>query len=356
MRVLLTSWFVILVFSHTWGQDPQFSQYYSAPLYLNPAYAGYAEGGRAAVIYRNQWRDAGQFNTFSASADATYECGKVKMGGGVFLMNDQQSADIRTTTGGVVLVPLAIKAETYSVRTGLYVGGGQRNYQLGRGIFVDQLTTTGVAGQSNDPLAGQALSKTFFDVGLGGIVDFDYSGFGKNKDWIGISVYHLNQPNVNLATSQPYRLPMRINLHMGSQLRMNGWDLTPVANFRMQSSIRQLDLGAYVNYYSPRKVSTSADSPATYSLIVGLMYRGIPLLKTVNQTTQDALIGLVGIQNNNLSFAFSYDVTISKQAGYTGNTFEFTVSYVNLGWVAGCLDSDSRQRRRNAKFHMRCPR
>ncbi|SFF16141.1 PorP/SprF family type IX secretion system membrane protein [Spirosoma endophyticum] len=354
MRVILTCWFVSITLSQTWGQDPQFSQYYSAPLYLNPAYAGYTEGTRANVSYRNQWRDAGSFNTFSASADASYECGKIRMGSGIILMNDQQSSEVKTLTGGVVLVPPVIKAETYSVRIGAYIGGGQRSYQLGRGVFVDQLTPTGVSPQSNDPLTTASLSTVYFDAGLGGLIDFDYSGLGKNKDWIGVSVYHLNQPTINVGSTQSYRLPMRINIHVGSQLKMNGWELTPVANFRMQSSLRQLDLGTYLTYYSPK--TTTADSSPTYSLVLGLFYRGIPLSKSLNQVTQDALIGLIGLQNNNLSFNFSYDVTTSKLAGYTGNTFEITLSYINLGWVAGCVDLGNRQKRKSAKSQMRCPR
>src|SRR5437870_11310543 len=52
------------------AQDPQFSQFYAAPLYLNPAFAGSTNQGRAGVNYRNQWPaiDA-NFTTFSAFAD-----------------------------------------------------------------------------------------------------------------------------------------------------------------------------------------------------------------------------------------------------------------------------------------------
>src|SRR5678815_5617643 len=52
------------------AQDPQFSQFYAAPLYLNPAFAGSTNQGRAGVNYRNQWPaiDA-NFTTLSAFAD-----------------------------------------------------------------------------------------------------------------------------------------------------------------------------------------------------------------------------------------------------------------------------------------------
>ena len=37
------------------AQDPEFSQYYAAPLYLNPAFAGTSTDHRFIANYRNQW-------------------------------------------------------------------------------------------------------------------------------------------------------------------------------------------------------------------------------------------------------------------------------------------------------------
>ena len=37
------------------GQDPEFTQFYANPLYLNPAFAGTARCSRVNLNYRNQW-------------------------------------------------------------------------------------------------------------------------------------------------------------------------------------------------------------------------------------------------------------------------------------------------------------
>src|SRR5215211_467009 len=52
------------------AQDPQFSQFYAAPLYLNPALAGSTGQARAGINFRNQWPaiDA-NFTTLSAYFD-----------------------------------------------------------------------------------------------------------------------------------------------------------------------------------------------------------------------------------------------------------------------------------------------
>ena len=46
---------VMLVSGVVKGQDPQFSQFYAAQLYLNPAFTGSTQISRAGINYRNQW-------------------------------------------------------------------------------------------------------------------------------------------------------------------------------------------------------------------------------------------------------------------------------------------------------------
>jgi type IX secretion system PorP/SprF family membrane protein len=52
------------------AQDVQYSQFYAAPLYLNPALTGASELTRVGVNYRNQWPGLDQnFNSYSAYID-----------------------------------------------------------------------------------------------------------------------------------------------------------------------------------------------------------------------------------------------------------------------------------------------
>ena len=50
--------FILLAISFTLevkAQDPEFTQFYANPLYLNPAFAGSARCPRIVMNYRNQW-------------------------------------------------------------------------------------------------------------------------------------------------------------------------------------------------------------------------------------------------------------------------------------------------------------
>ena len=66
--------FVLGLVTITQAQEPQYSQFYAAPLYLNPAFTGNTEGTRFAAIYRNQWPAvSGTFQSVSASLDLNLE-------------------------------------------------------------------------------------------------------------------------------------------------------------------------------------------------------------------------------------------------------------------------------------------
>ncbi len=53
--ILLTAIITVLFTQTGQAQDPEFSQFYANPLYLNPALAGANICPRAILNYRNQW-------------------------------------------------------------------------------------------------------------------------------------------------------------------------------------------------------------------------------------------------------------------------------------------------------------
>lgn len=72
MKILIQFFLVVSIFNAcvSYAQDVQFSQFYNAPLYLNPALTGTSHSSRAILNYRNQWPTAGKpFITYAASFD-----------------------------------------------------------------------------------------------------------------------------------------------------------------------------------------------------------------------------------------------------------------------------------------------
>src|SRR5690606_12280972 len=93
MKSVLYIWIFVLYFGlNAHGQDHIYSQFYSAPVYLNPALTGQFEGDlRVNMIYRNQWTGIrGDLSYFSAAADVHVP----KFGGGFGLMFTRSSEGI----------------------------------------------------------------------------------------------------------------------------------------------------------------------------------------------------------------------------------------------------------------------
>ena len=55
MRIYLPFLFVVFSLSKVLAQDPVFSQFFAAPLQLNPAFAGVSHAPRFMLNHRNQW-------------------------------------------------------------------------------------------------------------------------------------------------------------------------------------------------------------------------------------------------------------------------------------------------------------
>lgn len=90
--------FISLFFSGLCAaQDPEFSQYYAAPLYLNPAFTGTTNDHRFISNYRDQWPAVAQgYRTYALSYD--YNLAGLNSGFGFLAMQDQAgSAGMKST-------------------------------------------------------------------------------------------------------------------------------------------------------------------------------------------------------------------------------------------------------------------
>src|SRR6188768_4051410 len=94
--------FLLLVTSTAFAQDPQFSQYYMAPLYLNPGFTGTTPQQRATINHRIQWPSLPQaFSTSSAAYDIFVP--ELRSGFGLMATTDKMgSAGWRTTTASLL--------------------------------------------------------------------------------------------------------------------------------------------------------------------------------------------------------------------------------------------------------------
>lgn len=95
-RFILT--FTILLGSKvSFGQDPLFTQFYAAPVYLSPSLAGASGGTRIILNIRDQWMKLpGDYITYALSADHYLE--KYRSGIGFLMLRDQAAGGLINTT------------------------------------------------------------------------------------------------------------------------------------------------------------------------------------------------------------------------------------------------------------------
>lgn len=292
------------------AQDPQFSQYYQAPLYLNPGFAGLTPHQRIVFNHRIQWPSLPQaFATYAASYDIFVD--ELRSGFGLQFTTDKMgSAGWRTTTvSGLYSYKVKI-TEKIIFSPGLAFGYGSNGLDRSKLILEDGLQ---YQGESADYELRKIGRQGYFDFSSGFLI---YS----RKLWVGASFLHMNRPNLSIL-NETSRLPMKSAIHGGVKIDLNGGFrgarpayLTPSFIYRTQGpSFAQLDLG--LNYHI---------DPVS----VGVWYRGKPFKKSViNSIEQDALILFLGLYFKNLTVGYSYDFTVSELQTASGGAHELSIVY-----------------------------
>ena len=142
MKRLRLTIFAIILF--IWGtgqaQDPQFSQFYANPLYLNPALAGFIDCGRVNLNYRNQWPAlSNAYITYSASYDQNIP--GINSGFGILAMSDRQGdgALVRNSIAGFYSYHLRV-SEPLVLSFGVEGRYYQETLDWGKLIFADQIS------------------------------------------------------------------------------------------------------------------------------------------------------------------------------------------------------------------------
>lgn len=296
------------------AQHYQFSQFYSAPTYLNPAFTGANACGRFSMNYRKQWSGIpGTFTSYQMSFD--HFLPNIKSGVGLQFFSDQAGLGYLNTTAINALYAYETKVtRSIMARAGLSLGFVQRKVDWNSFTFADQIARGG-GGETVETINNEGLN--YLDVGGGGLL---YS----RESWLGFSVAHLNKPNQSLLLSESV-LPMEFKFHGGYRFVFRENEnsnrtipvrtfITAAFNFKHQNNFNQLDFGIYF---------------AKDLLNIGVWYRGIPAFKPVeNYQNNDAFVFLFGISVEKMKIGYSYDYTLSNlNNAVSRGSHEISASY-----------------------------
>jgi type IX secretion system PorP/SprF family membrane protein len=281
-----------------YAQDPEFTQFYANPLYLNPALAGTRMCPRVCLNYRNQWPAiSGQFVTYSASFDKM----AYKLHGGVGFLLTQDNAGggtIKTTNVSAIYSYNQKITRFFSIAAAMQVTYSQKSVDWSKLNFGDMI----------DPKAGFVYN-TQEVQGLGSRSNVDISsGIVGYSDhfFVGFAAHHLTTPNESMYQSGYSPLPMKFTAHAGVTIPVGGtrrspdFTISPNILWQKQQDFQQLNLGIYIQ---------------KSSIVGGLWYRN-----------QDSFIILIGLEEGLFRVGYSYDMTVSKLTNATAGAHELSMS------------------------------
>lgn len=275
------------------AQDPQFSQFYANPLYLNPAFAGTNRCPRIALNYRNQWPGIPRnFVTYSASYDQHVE--GIVGGVGVLVNTDRAGEGRLTTTNfsGIYSYQLSVN-RNLSIRAGIQATYFQKSLDWYQLTFGDQISDRNgfVYTTQETPIFNRRTGPDF-SAGVLAFSDKFYGGF---------AAHHLTEPQEGFIKSNLSRIPRKYTVHFGAVLPLSKYEdltISPNILYQQQRTFQQLNLGLYVT-----------KGP----FVGGLWYRN-----------QDAVIALIGFKHEMIRIGYSYDVTVSRLSNASAGSHEIS--------------------------------
>ncbi|MDZ4845571.1 MAG: type IX secretion system membrane protein PorP/SprF [Chitinophagales bacterium] len=316
---------------NSFGQDPEFTQFNSAPLHLNPALTGISYGPRFNLNYRNQYPSLDKgYVTYAASFDMHID--KLSGGIGVLFLGDRIAGGLLNTYSISLLYAYQLKlSKNFGIKIGVQGGYSHQSVDWARLTFSDQINPIyGFEDQfgNANPTGEQLPTDNTVDLADfgAGFVAFSPKIYG------GVSVRHLTKPKASYTGDDNARLDMRIALHAGGDIDVTPRDkkdnlsFSPNVMFAQQSNFTQINLGTY--FYT------------TY------FYAGAWFRHTFSNS--DAVMGVVGVKVSYVRVGYSYDYTVSKLQGLSGGAHEVSITF-NMGGEDNSLNS----KRNNGKLD--CP-
>lgn len=305
---------LLLIPLHTIAQDPQFSQFYSAPLYLAPSFAGSADGGRVAVNYRNQWPVlTSSFVTYALSAD--YYFSKYRSGLGLLILRDDAGNGLVYNSNLGLNYSFNFNINRYwKLRPGIQAYYFWKSINHSNLRFGDQI----LRGRNNPGNSGLSVEMEQL-LNSEPIRHFDFTTSllaYSDKQWIGFTVDHLMYFSTMLASQGDY-IPQRYSFFGGAKFNIYGKtvkvreeSVSVAFNYFTQNKINYLDLGTYYIF-----------EPVTF----GLWYRGLPIFP--KNPNLGAITLLFGYKFQEFRLGYSYDFTTSKLITKTGGAHEISLLY-----------------------------
>ncbi len=327
---------LFFVFGKLHAQDPAFSQYYSASLFLNPALAGGEDDISLSLNQRSNMTNGiypYNLSQFSAtipimlknqrSGPKYYRRGYIG-GWGITVFNETSGTDNMYKVNGI-LSSIAYFTQISSLH---FLSFGIQGGVVEKQINFNKLQW----GSQYDPYLGYN-SSIVPSIGIlneqrrllvinAGLVwfysptEFTSSKSRKFSTFVGIAASNLNRPDESFFEQEQSRLPVLLKLHGGFKFKVSRqFEIMPNYLILRQNKVTQINMGTYFSYNFSKKRGVKQRYAKAQ---IGGWYR-----------YGDSFIVLAGLDLRTLLIGISYDFTVSSFNYYNKGmgTVEISLAY-----------------------------
>lgn len=300
------------------AQDIHFSQFFEAPLLRNPSLAGIFTGDvRVQAVYRDQWNSVTTaYKTASLNGEYKLPIGKSNdfVTAGLQVLYDRAGTVSWVSTQ---ILPALNYHKSLSNDISRYLSVGFMAGPVQRRIDISKMTT-------NSQYDGQGLGEnlaspqyTYFDASVGMSYNSQLNAKPDNNFFIGAAYHHFNRPKNSFFRNPNIELSPKWVGSVGVKFSVTPESyITLQADQTVQGDYKETVAGVLYGI----KLNQEIENPL-YTIHGGAFLR-----------LNDAFIPVIKIDYRPFSFAFSYDVNISKlkTSSYGRGGFELSVSYVGF--------------------------
>lgn len=296
------------------AQDPVYSQFYSAPLQLNPGLAGLHNAPAFTVNYRNQWPALNNaYQTYAVGYDQFFT--DFNSGLGLYVQTDDAGDGILKThkISGIYAYRVQVD-RNWQLRLGIEAGVVQSRLNWNKLVFEDQIDaidgpiSPGGTPFPTDEVQPESFNQTYLDIGTGFVL---YN----ERFYLGTTLRHLNTPGLSfLGINQNLHggIPLRWGVHTGAEFPLRignnrNWMpfISPGMMFVSQGASRQINVGTFLG--------------------LGEFYGGA-WYRHANMNP-DAIIAAIGFRSGNVRITYSHDITISTLSHRSGGSHEVGIAF-----------------------------
>jgi len=297
------------------AQGIHFSQFYNAPMLLNPANTGMHTNGdmRVGINYRSQWLTVPvPFNTTSAFAD--FGINKAKEGnwlglGVAFYQDKAGNGDLALTKAQFNMAYHFLMNEGNTFSLGMSGAYSQRSVDLSKLTFERQWDEFSFNTSIDNGENARRAKTTFADLGVG--ASYTYFNQHNFSLTVSASAIHINRP-LESFYGESNQLGIRPLIHVQGIYKASPTIIiTPSVYYTSQKKASELVLGSLYSLNA-----AGGTSGIVNEIILGTHYR-----------LNDAFIGSMGYHYKHYRLMVSYDHTVSdfQRANKSIGAFELSL-------------------------------